>query len=99
MPNPGAIVLGLWAPGLEVRYQAVPRTEATVRKGAPSDPAPWGFIPAATLRMVYPSNPRGYFDDDDGADPVHPNERAHEIAADAISAHPRAHAERLPELR
>jgi hypothetical protein len=51
---------------------SVPRVDRViVRRGAPMQRIPHGFIPYATFRSRYASNPRGYFDADNTVDHVH----------------------------
>lgn len=43
-------------------YRAPVTSQILPRSGGPYDLAPNGFVPFSTLRFSYPSNPRGYFD-------------------------------------
>jgi hypothetical protein len=74
------VSLGLTLLALEAAFRALDigpdfhgkrRVEVRIAPGGPSERAPFAFIPLATVRATYDSNPRGYFDPGNQIDHVH----------------------------
>ena len=48
--------------GINNDYRRAATSELIPRQGGPYEMAPCGHVPFATIRICYPTNPRGYFD-------------------------------------
>jgi hypothetical protein len=68
-----AFVVAMFAAEVACRMVSIgpeywsPRRDIAQSRGS-VDRVPFGFVPHAVIRSVYPSNPRGYFDADNGID-------------------------------
>jgi hypothetical protein len=66
----GVAEIAILLSGVNNDFRALPTTELLPRRGGPYELAPCGHVPYATIRMRYPTNPRGYFDADNGINHV-----------------------------
>src|SRR5690242_2061221 len=62
--------VGVRLSGVNADFRGLPTSELRPRAGGPYELSPCGHVPFATIRMRYPSNPRGYFDKLNGIDHV-----------------------------
>ena len=57
--------------GIEAEYPAARLDQVLKAPGGPTERAPGGFVPLATIRSTYASDPDGYFDEGNVMDHVH----------------------------